>query len=140
MKPKSAIAKGKILENYLVDLIKQVYPEAHRQPGSGSGKHRGDVVFGNWTVQCKNTKNFNFKEAVAEVKKDAMGYRKELIVWHKQNTPLDDSVAIVNINDFMDLLKSEKNNQSSDEILDKYSIKSNLEKGIFFLKKVVKNL
>ena len=108
MLPKSSIAKGKILENFLVDLVKQVYPEAHRQPGSGSGKNRGDVVFGNWTAQCKNTKNFNWKEAAAEIRKDAMGYRKELVVWHKQNTPLDDSVAIININDFIELLKGER--------------------------------
>ncbi len=135
--------RGKELENFIADKLKSsgLDLQAIRQIGSGSGLRKGDVHNSlGWTFEAKNTKRFDFYEAAKQVEREAMGYQKSVIVWHPKNRPLENSVAIINFEDFITLLKSEKHNQSSDEILDKYSIKSNLEKGIFFLKKVVKNL
>ena len=135
---KVTVQKGKALEQWWFEQIKQIYSDV--QNIAKSKKRKSDISFGNWITECKNTKNFSFKEAAEQVKRDSLGWRKESILWHPHATPMEKSVVIINSMDFMELLKSEKNNQSSNEILDKYSIKSNLEKGIFFLKKVVKNL
>lgn len=135
---KVTVQKGKALEQWWFEQIKQIYSDV--QNIAKSKKRKSDISFGNWITECKNTKNFSFKEAAEQVKRDSLGWRKESILWHPHATPMEKSVVIINSMDFVELLKSEKNNQSSDEILDRYSIKSNLEKGIFFLKKVVKNL
>lgn len=111
MNPKSAIQKGKDLENYVADLLVKSGIDRHasRQIGSGSGKKKGDIATSiPWTIECKNTKTFNWKSASEQVKREAMGYQKEAIVWHPPNRPMDQSIVILNINDFITLLEGSK--------------------------------
>lgn len=140
MKAKSAKQKGKELERWWLNEILGVYPDAKIQPGSGTGKRKSDVVFGNWSSECKNEKRLRFRRAAEQIRKDAMGYRLESIIWHPPFRPLEDSVAIIPATEFKRLLKIEKDNLGREIILDKYEIKNNLEKAIYYLKKVIKNL
>ena len=113
---KSRKAKGKQLEDFVADKLRSsgVDINAVRQIGSGSGKRKGDINTGiGWTIECKNSKRFDWSGATKQVRREGMGYQKEVIVYHSDRTPLDDSVAIINLDDFVDLLKAEKNNQNS---------------------------
>lgn len=143
MNPKSAIQKGKELENFVAELLVKsgIDRQASRQIGSGNGKKKGDIATSiPWTIECKNTKTLKWKEASEQVKREAMGYQKEVVIWHPPHKPLDQSIAIININDFIELLERAKNQERAETILDKYQIKNNLEKAVYHLKQVVKEL
>jgi len=106
MKPRSAIAKGKQLENIVADKLKTVDATAHRQPGSGNGLAKGDISNNlNLCIECKNTTRLNFREAARQVERQAMGYAKEVIVWHAPHTPEGKAVAIIDLDYFIELLK-----------------------------------
>jgi hypothetical protein len=94
MKPKSAIAKGKILEEFISDrLIKSgLDVRAHRQKGSGNGEAKGDVS--NCLGLCfeaKNTANFQAKQYWEQAKRESLGAQIPCIVWHQNNIPLEES-------------------------------------------------
>ena len=108
MTPRAAIQKGKDLENFIADLFARsgLDRRAVRQLGSGNGKRKGDVDNDlGWCIESKNTASFRWKEAALQVQRQAMNYQKECVVWHPPGTPLDKSVAIININDFIELLQ-----------------------------------
>lgn len=111
MNPKSAIQKGKDLENYVAELLVKSGIDRHasRQIGSGNGKKKGDIATAiPWTIECKNTKTFKWKEASEQVKRESMGYQKEVVIWHPPQKPLDQSICIININEFIELLEGVK--------------------------------
>ncbi|MEK6878944.1 MAG: hypothetical protein AABY22_05015 [Nanoarchaeota archaeon] len=135
--------KGKALEDFvaqrLIDL--GIDPNAYRQHGSGNGKKKGDVQNNSgWTFECKNSKNFNWRKTTDQVQREAMGYNKEVIIWHPPQKALGESIAVIAAEDFFTLLKFFVDHKDRVEILDKYSIKNNLEKAIFHLKQVTKEL
>lgn len=108
MKNKSAKAKGKVLEDFVAQKIREsgLDNNAKRQIGSGSGKFKGDISTSiNWCIECKNTRSFMWDKTSKQVAREAMGTQNEVIVWHPYGRPLDDSIAILNINDFIELLK-----------------------------------
>ena len=135
--------KGKKLEKYIAERFKESGLDfrAKRQPGSGNGLNKGDVDNDiGWCVECKNSKNFCWEKTTKQVAREAMGHQKELIVWHPNYRPLSDSVAVLNINDLIDLMVKVKNNRSKEDILDKWQIKNNLNKAVYHLKQVVKDI
>lgn len=143
MNPRSAIKKGKDLENHVCRRLNElgIDSRAARTPGSGNGVKKADIMTDiGWAIEAKNTKRFDWSGASAQVRRDAMGHRKEMIVWHPPNRPMDDSVAIVSLEDLLDLLKFYKDHQGRETILDKYTIKSNLERAVHHLKQVVKEI
>lgn len=138
MRPKSAHAKGKELERWWRDQMRTVYPEAEV---IGKEKMRkSDVRFGEYISECKNTKKFDWKSAADQVRRDSLGYSKESIIWHPPQRPLDDSIAIIPALELKRLLEIEKNSRGREEILDKWQIKNNLEKAVYHLKKVIKEI
>lgn len=141
--PKSRIKKGKDLEDHVAQKLIDYGIDKHadRQIGSGSGKRKGDVRnYCGWTIECKNTKSFQWKKAADQVRRQAMGYEKEVIIWHPPQRPLDDSVAIISLHDFLDLIKFQADHKGRTDILDKYQIKTNLERAVYHLKQVIKEL
>lgn len=143
MNPRSAIAKGKQLENHVAKRLNELGIDinANRQIGSGSGLKKGDIQTSiGITFECKNTKTFKWKEAQKQVQRESMGYQQECIIWHSPNTPLENSIAIIPLEDYLQLLKIKKDNLNRTEILDKYTIKSNLERATHHLKQVIKEL
>lgn len=143
MKPQSAIQKGKDLENHVAKRLRDLGIDirADRQGGSGNGLRKGDIVTDTGiTFECKNTHNFNWKSTADQVRKASLGYNKEVIVWHPPQRPLADSIAVVPLEDYLELLKSKHDHRDSETILDKYTIKSNLEKAVHYLKRVIKEV
>lgn len=139
MKPTSAIQKGKILENFVVEelRLKGFESQAHRNPGSGSGLRKGDIGNGlGICFECKNTAQPNLGVTLRQVNRESMGTQEPVVVWHMPNTPLADSKVIIDWHFFLDLLMARKNNASREDILDRYTIKNHLDKAIFHLKQV----
>ena len=135
--------KGKMLEDFvaqrLIDL--KIDTQAYRQHGSGNGKKKGDVQNNSgWTFECKNSKIFSWKKTSKQVEKEAMGYNGGVIVWHPPQTALENSIAVIALEDFLHLLKFEVDHKDQSQILDKYQIKNNLEKAVYHLKQVIKEL
>ena len=141
MKATSAIQKGRALENYVADRLKHLDPQAIRQIGSGSGKRKGDIHNNlGLCIECKNTKTFNWKSTAEQVRREAMGYQEEIIIWKPPQKPLADSIVVLGLDFFIDLLEARQNNLAKEDILDKYQVKSNLQRAIHHLKQVDKNL
>jgi hypothetical protein len=140
MSAKSNIQKGKELEAYVRDLLitHGIDSRAERTPGSGNGNRKKGDIDNNigWCFECKNTKTMQWSVAAKQVAREAMNHQKEVVVWHPKNTPLTSSVAIINIQDFIDLLVAKKSNAEKGEILDRWSIKHNLDIAICALRKV----
>ncbi len=135
MNPRSAIQKGKDFENFIAEKLRNsgVDRTARREIGSGSGLLKGDISTTlDWCFEAKNTKTFNWKSASEQVKRESLGRKKEVILWHPPNKPMDDSVAIININDFIDLLKGEQGEH--------YQTRNDIDSMILKLKEIKKRL
>ena len=133
--------KGRELENHIVKLIREkgLDRRASRNPGSGSGLQKGDVFNDlGWTIECKNTRTNPGKAAFDQVRRESMGYTKEVVIWHKPNTSLDDSIALINIHDFLDLMKQAKEPKSIKE--PSRTLKYKLEKLKQIIKEIIKEL
>ena len=107
MKPKSAIAKGKILEDWVAKRLQDtgLDPRAYKQKGSGSGQNKGDI----WNAlgisfECKNTKNFSMDLFWKQSVRDSLGTTEPCIVWHPQHLPLEDSRVVISWEYFETLL------------------------------------
>lgn len=143
MSARSNIQKGKELENYVADQLatRGIDVRAARQIGSGNGKRKGDISTDiGWTFECKNTKAFRWSDAAAQVAREAMGYGKEGVVWHPPGKPMDQSIVIINVQDFLEMLKFVKDHAGREEILDKYQVKRHLEQISFHAKQIIKDL
>jgi hypothetical protein len=140
----SNLEKGKLLEKYVRDLLiaHSLDSRAERTPGSGNGNRKKGDIDNNlgWCIECKNSKSFRWKETAAQVAREAMNQQKEVIIWHPPQQPLGSSVAIINIHDFIDLLVAKKSNASKHDILDRWTIKNNLNIAVSALRKVIKDV
>ena len=110
MKARSKIAKGKELESWIVERLRLsgLDKRAYRQKGSGNGLNKGDIWNDlNLCIEAKNQKNFSpawFKQA----ERESLGYQEPIVVWHPQNTPMDNSKVFLNWNYFEKLLVKAK--------------------------------
>lgn len=140
----SNIRKGKELEAFVRDRLisKGLDSRAERTPGSGNGnRKKGDIDNDlGWCFECKNTKKMQWGEAAKQVEREAMGHQQEVIVWHPPQRPLEASVAIINLDDFIDLLVAKKSNAAKADILDRWSVKHNLEIAVGALRRVIKDV
>ena len=99
MKPKSAIAKGKVLENFIVQWLrnKKLDEKAIRTPGSGNGRFRGDVYTPNLPVviECKNQKTPHLAQWIEQAEGQTFGYSPWVLVWHPPGQAMESSVAVI---------------------------------------------
>jgi hypothetical protein len=138
MKPKSAIAKGKILENMVADKLKVIDPTAHRQPGSGNGLAKGDISNNlGLCIECKNTARLNWKETAKQVERQAMGYAKEVVIWHAPRTPEDKAIVIIDLDFFIELMGKSKEPKTKEPDREFRYLLNNLK---VVIQKVIKRL
>ena len=116
MNPKSAQQKGKRLENYVCEAIKEMgLGKAVRTPGSGSGKIKGDTFSAiDFTIECKNQKQFHWQD-IEQAKEEAQqgNYYKDkwaLIIRDPRKPEFESVYAIIDLGQFLELLK--KNSES----------------------------
>lgn len=111
MNPKSAIAKGKLLEDFIVDRLRTTGLDirAYRQRGSGNGKNKGDVWNDlNLCFEAKNTAKPNLNNTLKQVNRESLGTQIPVMVWHMPNTPLEDSKVIIDWHYYEKLLLKTK--------------------------------
>lgn len=142
MKIQSAIAKGKQLENFIVEELRSsgLDTRAMRNPGSGNGKNKGDVWNDlNLAFEAKNTKNFHINQFFEQATKQGLGTQHPVVVWHPPHKPLEDSIVVINWYHFKDLLLKIKNSMPAYENPDRNAnwVLENLKNAI---KKVQKEL
>lgn len=111
MQPKTAIEKGKLLENYVCDVLRSLGIDlrARRTPGSGNGRLKADIDTDiGWSIECKNTKTAQLPEWWRQTLRQANDYNKPAVVWHPPNQPMGESVIVTRLHDFLDLVKRAK--------------------------------
>lgn len=114
MNPKSAIQKGKELENYTADQInlKGLDTNARRSSGSGNGnREKSDidtnmVILGrNAGIECKNHKTPHIKEWWSQTKKLQDLGREPVLVYKLQGESLGEAKAVIYLDTLLDLIK-----------------------------------
>ena len=117
MKAKSSIAKGKFLEDYVADQIREkgIDPKAYRSHGSGSGnREKGDIwtsmmILGqNAGIECKNQKTFAIPDWWRQTRKLEKLGREPVLVFKENHAPLGDTLALVYLDTLLELIKSQK--------------------------------
>ena len=107
MDPQSAIAKGKLLENFIVDRLRVtgIDIRASRTPGSGNGLAKGDISTDiNVAFEAKNQKRFS-PEWLKQSEKQATNGQAWAVVWHPPRVPMESCVAIIPWWHYEELLK-----------------------------------
>lgn len=116
MKPKSAIQKGKVFENWIAGQIEEMgLGMAGRTPGSGSGKRKGDIMANlPFLIEAKNQKTYHLPEWIEQAKKQAeqgnWDRDKWALVIRKPRSPTEypEAYAIIDLHEFLKLLKKDK--------------------------------
>lgn len=140
MQIQSAKKKGRDLENFVVDRLvaSGLDPRASRNPGSGSGRRKGDV----WnaldlTIECKNTVAYPGQSVFRQVMREALGIMREVIVWHPPRVPLSGSHVIIGWEHFEDLMV--KTRQPRSENPDR-ALRQKAERLILYAKEFIDTL
>lgn len=113
MKPSSAKAKGKLLENYVADLIKSkgLDSKAHRDGASGAGnREKADIstsltILGRQAMfECKNQKTIKMVEWWKQVDNECKSGGEPLLVTKYDREPLEASKITLYLETFLDLV------------------------------------
>ena len=117
MKPTSAIAKGKVLEEYVAEQIrlKGLDPKAYRSHGSGNtNNEKGDIwtsmmVLGqNAGIECKNHANIHIKDWWTQTKKLERLGREPILVYRIQGENIENTLCTVYLDTLLELIKASK--------------------------------
>lgn len=104
------MAKGKELENFVVDRLQktELDKRAYRQKGSGSGLNKGDCWNAlNICFECKNQKRFS-SQWFSQAERESLGTQEPVLVWHKPQTPIEASFVFITWDYFEKLLVKSK--------------------------------
>lgn len=111
---KSALAKGKLLETYIADRIREKGIDAHASRSSGSGngnREKADIVtsatiFGrNLGIECKNQKNLAIPLWWRQTKKLEQFGREPVLAFKMDREPFEETKVVIYANTFLDLVK-----------------------------------
>ena len=136
MLSKSAIAKGKLFENFVAEQLRKsgLDPHARRTFGSGSGLEKGDVYNSlGLNIECKNTVRFSLNKYWMQSVRDAdKGHAIPVLIWHPPNQPMESSAVFIPLDYFLELLKHWKGeititNIQSNEL--KWAVRNLVEAG-----------
>jgi hypothetical protein len=117
MKAKSAKAKGKLLEQYVADQIREkgIDPRAYPSHGSGSGtREKADI----WTsmmvldqnagIECKNQATICIPEWWRQTKKlESLG-REPILAFKIFGEPLAETKVVIYLDTLLELIKNQK--------------------------------
>jgi hypothetical protein len=111
---KTAVQKGKILEAYVADQIRQkgLDPKAYPSHGSGSGhSEKGDIwtsmmILGqNAGIECKNHATLHIPEWWKQTRKlESLG-REPVLVFKIYGEPLGETKAVIYLDTLLELIK-----------------------------------
>lgn len=149
MLARSAIQKGKDLENYVADQlkIKGLDQKAVRAAGSGNGtREKADIntsvmVLGrNIGFECKNYSNAHVKEWWEQAEKLEVLGREPVVVYKLRGESLEDVKAIIRLDTLLELIKRQSDKPEQDTLLSNEDrrLKWALEQMIRSAKEVIK--
>ena len=117
MKTSSALAKGKLLEEYVASQIREkgLDPRAYRSHGSGNtNTEKGDIwtsmmILGqNAGIECKNQAHLSIPEWWKQTKKlESLG-REPVLVFKQFGEPLPETKCVVYLDTLLELIKNQK--------------------------------
>lgn len=114
---KSAVAKGKLLEKYVADQIREkgIDPKAYPSHGSGNGSsEKGDIwtsmmILGqNAGIECKNHTNLAIPEWWRQTKKLENLSREPVLVFKIYGEPMGETKAVIYLDTLLELIKNQK--------------------------------
>lgn len=117
MKVSSAKAKGKKLENYVSDQIREkgIDLKAYPSHGSGSGnREKGDIwtsmmILGqNAGIECKNQSTLKIPEWWRQTKKLESLDREPVLVFKIGYEEFGDTKCVIYLDTLLDLIKNQK--------------------------------
>lgn len=112
---KSQVAKGKQLEDYVADQIREkgIDLKAYRAHGSGNGnREKGDIwtsmmVLGqNAGIECKNQAHLNIPDWWRQTKKLESLSREPILAFKIYGEPLAETKVVIYLDTFLELVKS----------------------------------
>lgn len=114
MNPRSAIQKGKLLENHIADRIVAIGidPKARRDSGSGNGnREKGDVVTSmtvlgrNVGIEAKNHATIHIPEWWRQVEKLEVLGREPVLAFKLPGEALEGTKVVIYLETFLELAK-----------------------------------
>lgn len=117
MNPKSPIAKGKLLEDYVCSQIREkgLDPKAYRSHGSGNGNNEKSDI---WTslmclgqnigFECKNQSTLCIPEWWRQTKKLESLSREPVLVFKQFGEPMGETKVVIYLDTFLELLKGDR--------------------------------
>jgi hypothetical protein len=150
MKPSSAKAKGKLLEDYVADQIveKGIDLKAHRDGASGAGnREKGDIntsmmVLGqNAGIECKNQATLHIPDWWKQTKKMQSLAREPILAFKQFGEPLGETKVIIYLDTFLELVKLSNTDKIYEEIVpeDSREKKWAIQNAISVLRKLEKH-
>lgn len=111
MKARSAKNKGDRFEKYLVEVLRQeIDANTHRTAGSGNGLDKNDIRIPslNLEIEAKNANNFNIQADWEQAKRQTtLGNKTVLAIRHPRKPEFEETVIVIDFNDFLELLKAQ---------------------------------
>lgn len=111
---KTQVQKGKILEKYVADLIREkgIDPKAYPAHGSGNTtSEKGDIwtsmmILGrNVGIECKNQKVVKIPDWWRQVEKLESLSREPVLVFKQYGEPLEATKAVIYLDTLLELVK-----------------------------------
>lgn len=117
MNPKSAIAKGKALENHVCELLraKGLDPKAYRSHGSGNGNTEKADIWTSLTIlgrnvgfECKNHAVPHIRDWWEQTQKLEKLGREPVLVYKLTGENMGEAKVVIYLETFLDLIEQTK--------------------------------
>lgn len=149
MKPSSAKAKGKLLEDYVADqiVLKGIDKKAHRDGASGAGnREKGDIntsmmVLGqNAGIECKNQATLHIPDWWRQTRKLQSLSREPVLAFKMFGEAMEETKVVIYLDTFLELVKLSNTDKIYEEVTpeDSNQKKWKIQSAITALKNLLK--
>lgn len=121
MKASSARNKGGRFENYLVERLKEVDPDTKRNYASGAGADKGDLRMPahDFNVEAKNAMQIHLVKDFEQAERQCIsGGTAVLIIRNPSKSEFSQSYAVMDLEDWMELVKKKTTVEVSEKLPD----------------------
>lgn len=144
MKSKSAIEKGKRFENHLVELLRaEVDAGAQRTSGSGNGLDKNDIRIPslNVEIEAKNQGSISLLGDWEQTKRQrTTGNVAVLAIRHPRQPEFRETLVVMDLNDFVDLLKKQGGARVVEREPDNRQLKWKIERAASAIRELLKEI
>lgn len=114
---KTSVQKGKLLEKWVADQIREKGIDPRAYPAHGSGNtntEKGDIwtsmmILGqNAGIECKNHKTLHIPDWWRQTKKLESLSREPVLVFKEYGEPMTETKCVIYLDTLLELIKSQK--------------------------------